>query len=273
MLLDRLLKGDRWDIVFNIAEGMHGFGREALVPALLDAYEIPYTFSDPLTLSTTLHKPTAKRIVRDHGIPTPEFSVVHHMRDIERVELAYPLFAKPVAEGTSKGIDRTSKVASRVELSAVCERLLKAYRQPVLVEQFMPGREFTVGIIGTGQAARALGVMEILLKERAEPEIYTFTNKRQFQERVGFRLASDAVAEAAGRVALDAWSALGSRDAGRVDLRCDADGRVFFLEANPLAGLHPTDSDLVILARLLGMSYARLIALILSSAVERMKLS
>jgi D-alanine-D-alanine ligase len=261
--------GDRWDLVFNMAEGMHGFGRQALVPALLDTYGIPYTFSDPLALSITLHKAMAKHVVRDQGIPTPDFEIISDLGDFEKVSLPFPLFAKPVAEGTSKGINRMSKVCDLSDLRSHCQYLLARYCQPVLIETFLPGREFTVGILGTGNSCYALGVMEIMLLEQAEPEVYSYANKQDYMGRVSFRLASDAASTMAMQSALNVWKGLGCRDAGRVDLRCDAAGRPNFIEVNPLAGLHPKDSDLVILGHLMGVSYVELIERIIASALSR----
>ena len=268
-LIHRLGQGDRWDLVFNIAEGMHGFGRQALVPALLDTYGIPYTFSDPLALSITLHKGMAKHVVRDQGILTADFEIISDPGEIEKMVLPFPLFAKPIAEGTSKGINRMSKVRDRSDLRSQCQHLLARYSQPVLVETFLPGREFTVGILGTGNSCYALGVMEILLLERAEPEVYSYANKRDYEGRVSFSLAADAASATAMQMALDVWMRLGCRDAGRVDLRCDAMGRPNFIEVNPLAGLHPKDSDLVILGHLMGVSYVELIERIIGSALSR----
>jgi D-alanine-D-alanine ligase len=116
-LVKRLAKGDRWDLVFNIAEGLRGFGREAQVPALLDAYDIAYTFSDPLVMSLTLHKGVTKHIIRDLKIPTADFAVVEHEEDIKKIDMPYPLFAKPVAEGTGKGITPSSKIKNKDELN------------------------------------------------------------------------------------------------------------------------------------------------------------
>lgn len=268
-LAKRLVDGDRWNLVFNIAEGMHGFGRQALVPALLDTYRIPYTFSDPLALAVTLHKATAKRVVRDHGLRTPDFAVVEVLSDVDNLALPFPLFIKPVAEGTSKGISAASKIRDRTGLRRGCERLLARHSQPVLVERYLPGREFTVGILGTGPASTVLGVMELVLRGEAEPEIYSYENKKHFEERVEARLAMDAAALAAAELALSAWRGLGCRDAGRIDVRCDADGTINFLEANPLAGLHPKDSDLPLLARLKGLPYRALIEGIIASALSR----
>lgn len=268
-LAERLVAGERWDLVFNIAEGLAGLGREAQVPALLEAYGVPYTFSDPLTLALTLDKAMAKRVVRDMGIPTPDFAVVEREADLARLDLPFPLFAKPLAEGTGKGISAASRVESREALAAVCRRLLREHRQPVLVETFLPGRELTVGIVGTGDRARSIGVMEVLFGERAESWGYTYENKEHYEDRVTYRLADDAEARAAEETALRVYRGLRCLDGGRVDLRSDASGVPCFLEVNPLAGINPVRSDLVILGRLAGIAYDDLLGEILDSAVER----
>jgi len=270
-LAARLVAGDRWDMVFNIAEGLRGFGREAQVPALLDAFEIPYTFSDPLVLSLTLHKGMTKHVIHDLGIPTPEFTVVETTSDIHAVRLPFPLFAKPVAEGTGKGINASSKIMTRKDLDLVCRNLLAAFDQPVLLEAFMPGREFTVGITGTGEEAEAVGAIEVVLRKDAEPGAYSYTNKKKFEEFVEYRLVNDEIAQKAIEVSLAAWRGLGCRDGGRIDLRADAQGMPRFLEVNPLAGLNPLISDLPILCNLAGMPYEKLIGRIMESALKRLK--
>jgi len=157
-----LARGERWDGVFNICEGLKGVSREAQVPALLEAFDIPYVFSDPLTLSLTLDKAMCKRVVRDCGIPTADFAVIDNIGDADRVMLDYPLFLKPVAEGSGKGIDGESKVEDAQAMKRCAAKLLRKFNQPVLVETFLPGREFTVGITGTGDDAQVLGVSEIV---------------------------------------------------------------------------------------------------------------
>lgn len=265
-----LVAGQTWDLVFNIAEGLGGFGREAQVPALLDAWNIPYTFSDPLTCALTLHKALAKRVARDTGVPTPRFAVIEEIARIDTIDLEYPLFAKPLAEGTGKGIDARSKILDRSALTELCRQLLDEFHQPVLVEEFLPGREFTVGIVGTGAEARSIGVAEIVLNDTAEADVYSYLNKEQCETRVEYRLLPEPelVAQAEA-VALRAWRSLLCRDGGRVDLRCNAKGEPEFLEVNPLAGLHPEHSDLPILCMLRGIPYDRLIAEIVASAAER----
>lgn len=271
-LIQRLASGDRWELVFNIAEGLRGIAREAQVPAILDVVEIPYTFSDPLVMALTLHKGLTKTIVRAAGIPTPDFAIVERPNDSKDIELPLPLFAKPVAEGTGKGVSPTSKITSRERIGAVCEDLLIRFRQPVLVETYLPGREFTVGLLGTGEAARALGTLEIILLDGAEADVYSYVNKERCEELVEYRLvhaAQDDVVQEAERVALAAWQVLGCRDAGRVDIRCDASGRPSFIEVNPLSGLHPSHSDLPMLCTAIGMPYDALIGAIIDSAATR----
>jgi len=268
-LVCRLAAGDRWDLVFNIAEGLHGFGREAQVPAILDAYKIPYTFSDPLGQALTLHKGMTKNIIRGMGIPTPDFAVVGSVEDIAKVNLPYPLFAKPIAEGTGKGITSVSKINSRQELQGVCLNILHSLKQPVLVETYLPGREFTVGILGTGRDARALGALEVILRPAAEKNAYSYENKEHYDKLVQYVLVTDDEARHAMEISLMAWRGLDLKDAGRIDLRSDAGGVPNFMEVNSLAGLNPVRSDLPILCTQLGMSYHELISSIIESALER----
>ena len=268
-LTQKLAQGERWDAVFNICEGLSGFAREAQVPCLLEAHGIPCVFSDALTLAVSLDKAWTKRILRDAGVPTAPFAVVENKFDLARVNLPYPLFVKPVAEGSGKGVDARSRVANAGELKRVATRLLARFKQPVLVETFLPGREFTVGITGTGNEARVLGVMEVLPTDKAAGLHYGYVNKEKCDENVTYRLVEDEEAIAAGEVALAAWRVLRCRDGGRIDVRSDAQSRPQFVEVNPLAGLNPEHSDLCFLAGFKGYSYQQLIGMILDSFLRR----
>jgi D-alanine-D-alanine ligase len=268
-LTQRLAAGGHWDLVFNIAEGLHGFGREAQVPALLDAYQIPYTFSDALGQALTLHKGMAKHVVRDLGIPTPDFAVVSDPEDVDRISLSYPMFAKPVAEGTGKGVTALSKINNRNELQNACTNLLKTFNQPVLVETYLPGREFTVGVVGTGREARAIGAMEVILSQDAEQHAYSYDNKEHYENLVRYAAVDDAEARLAMEISLAVWRGLGLKDGGRIDLRSDARRIPHFIEVNSLAGLNPVRSDLPILCGLVGVTYEKLITDILHSALRR----
>jgi D-alanine-D-alanine ligase len=269
-LCARLVAGDRWDIVFNIAEGLRGRSREAQVPAILELYDIPYTYSDPLVCAMTLDKAMAKRLLVAAGLPTPAFRVVEGLGDLDGLDLEYPLFAKPLAEGTGKGVDERSLVASPRDLSAVCRRLLKRFDQPVLVEEFLPGREFTVAVLGTGRAAKALGTMEIEILKPGAKAIYSLDTKERCEELVRYSpLERGRLREEVEALALACHRVFECRDAARVDLRCDRLGRPSFMEINPLPGIHPTHSDLPMIATQEGMSYAELIGAILASAASR----
>lgn len=268
-LAKALTEGQRWDAVFNICEGLKGVAREAQVPALLEAFDIPYVFSDPLTLALTLDKAMCKRVVRQAGVPTADFALIEGAADIEKVKLPFPLFLKPNAEGSGKGVDGRSMVENRQDLAAVAQDLLTRFRQPVLVEEFLPGREFTVGITGTGDAAQVLGISQIVPNQNYVGHGYGFENKEQWEDRLSVRLVDDAAARAAGQVALAAWRVLRCRDGGRADVRMDREGRPRFIEVNPLAGIRPGYSDLCFIADFLGLSYQDLIGKFLESFLAR----
>ena len=271
-LVSRLAKGDRWDLVFNIAEGMRGIAREAQVPALLEAYDIPCTFADAAVLTLCLHKAHTKSVLQSAGVATAPFVLIEREQDLERVNMPYPLFVKPIAEGTGKGVTPRSIVRTPAELAPVVRDLLKEHAQPVLVEPFLDGREFTVGLLGSGPSARAIAAMEVHLGQDAEQGLYSYSNKENWEGRVSYSIATDALAREAEAVALAAWRALGCRDAGRADLRAGSDGRVYFLEVNPLAGINEAISDLPIMWRMLGRKYEDLIGIILDEATSRVKL-
>jgi D-alanine-D-alanine ligase len=268
-LAARLVAGERYDLVFSIAEGVKGRSREAQVPALCELFDQPYLFSDPLTLAACLDKAVAKRLVRDAGVPTPSFAVAARNAN-ELLDWAdFPAFVKPLAEGTGKGCGAASLVRTQRELQAAVARVIEQYHQPALVERYLPGREFTVGIVGNGNEARVLGVCEILLKANAEANVYSLLNKELCEDLVTYAPASDGEARLAGTRALQAYRALECRDTARIDFRSDAHGEPYFLEANPLAGLNPWHSDLPILAAQNGIEFVTLIGMILDAGLAR----
>jgi D-alanine-D-alanine ligase len=250
---------------------LFGAGREAQVPALLDAYRIPYVFSGPLVLALTLDKALTKIIVKDAGVATPDHTVVYDRADIQKVMLPYPLFVKPLAEGTGKGIDPESVISGPGHLEKKCGELLDRYQQPVLVETYLSGREFTAGIVGTGKEAKCIGVIEIILKDNAEKQVYSYVNKEECEERIIYSLTDQDAVNACSALALQAWKCLRAEDGGRVDIRFDHMGKPHFLEINPLAGMHPEHSDLPILAGLNGIHYRELMQMIMDSAIRKVK--
>jgi D-alanine-D-alanine ligase len=268
-LVARLAAGESFDAAFNICEGLKGYAREAQVPALLEAYDIPAVFSDPLTLAVALDKAWAKRIVSADGVPTADFATIETLADVDAIKLPYPLFVKPVSEGSGKGVDARSLVRDATGLKRVAGDLLARFRQPVLVETYLPGREFTVGITGTESDAAILGVMEITPTEKAIAHGYGYENKEHWEDKVRLKMVDDAEATEAGAVALAAWRSLRCRDGGRIDIRSDAQHRPHFIEVNPLAGLNPTHSDLCFIAQFLGLSYQELIGRIMDSFLKR----
>lgn len=265
-----LAAGRRWDLVFNITEGVEGRSREAQTPAILETYGIPYTFSDPLTCAVTLDKAVAKRLIQSAGIPTPAFAVVSDRADLGGIHLPFPLFAKPVAEGTGKGVTARSRINSKAELDAIGAELLDRHSQPVLIEEFLPGREFTVGVLGTGSDARVLGTLEIEVLDERHAGVYSYESKEECETQVRYSPAPRGTLRTRIEdLALSTHRVLECRDAGRIDIRLDRNGDPSFMELNPIPGLHPTHSDLPMIATQEGMSYRDLIGSIITSALKR----
>ena len=267
-LIEALAAGKRWDIVFNIAEGLYGDGRESVVPAILDQYKIPYVFSGPVIMGLSLNKHLAKLVAASAGVPVSPGCLITTFKDLDKCNLNYPLFVKPVSEGTGKGITENSLVRSSEELSKMVKWILSEFHQPALVEEYLPGREFTVGLVGYGDEAVVIGGMEVICANNLP---YSVEVKENYQNYCKYKpLDGDIIGECKD-VALGAWRALDAVDAGRVDLKADRNGKICFIEANPLAGLNPVHSDLPILARMYGTEYQTLLEMIMESAIKRMK--
>jgi D-alanine-D-alanine ligase len=260
------------DLVFNIAEGVSGRNRESQVPALLELLGVPYTGSDPVALSASLDKALAKKVVAHAGLKTPAFTLMRTGRERLPKDFSFPVIAKPVAEGSSKGVGEKSVAATEEELRTLVPRIAMRYGQPVLVESFLPGREFTVALLGE-RRPRALPPMEILFDESAVHPTYSFAHKFEGKAirfevpaKVDARLGKELE-----RVARGAFVALGCRDVARADLRLDADGHVCFIEMNPLPGLTPGFSDLCLIADAAGLDYRTLVGEIMAPAIRRLK--
>jgi D-alanine-D-alanine ligase len=260
------------DVAFNIAEGFKGRNRESQVPALLELLDIPYTGSDPAALSVSLDKALAKRMVRTHGILTPDYFVMHTGKERMPRELAFPLLVKPVAEGTSKGVTKRSVVHDELEMREVAREMIGKYRQPALVEEYISGREFTVGLLGE-RRPKVLPPMEIVFLDTEDSTpIYSFEMKQDWNDKIRYEVPaklSERELDRLERAARECFTALGCRDVARVDFRMDAEGRVYFIESNPLPGLTPGWSDLVLIAQAAGLDYRSLIGEILSFAIRR----
>ena len=278
------LREARPDIVFNIAEGLRGPNREAHVPAICEFYGIPYSGSDPFTLALCLDKARTKEILRAHGVPTADWWLVQTVTDVTTLldqPLTFPLFAKPVHEGSSKGITEQNFVASLAQLAPVVLDLLERYQQPVIVERYLAGAEFTCGVLGNGAEARVLPIVGMnfgSLPEGALP-IYGFEAKwvwdRAEQPLQIFECPArieEPLRAKIERVVLCTFNALGCRDWSRVDVRLDGDGRVNVVEVNPLPGILPDPADNSCLpkaARAAGLDYDALIGACLQAAAAR----
>ena len=249
-----ILDRERVDGVFNFAEGIGGRGRESQVPAMLQMLGIPYTASDPLTIAITLDKPLAKLLAKAHGIATAPWRV-NDGRD-----LRFPVFAKPAAEGSSMGITAASVCENDDQLRTTLDQLRKY--GPVLVEEFLPGDEFTVGLVD----GEVVGVMQVVPRRKDETFIYSLEVKRDYLNRVDYRLADAPDVAEVGRAV---WRAFGLKDVARVDVRRDRGGVANFVEVNPLPGMNPVTGDIVILSRFAGVPYEELIGRVIDSAVGR----
>jgi len=274
-LMRRLLDGPRPELVFNIAEGRGASrNREAWVPALLETMGIPYTGSDPLTLSVTLDKDVAKRLVDQGGVATPRCVVVDGHIDVDALAgLRFPVIVKPSFEGSSKGIVTRSVVEGPEALVALVTELSGRYSQPVLCEEYIDGDELTVGMVG-GRDPRVLGILRVIPRKNNGRFVYGLEMKRSWREEIIYEaparlsVEDQAAVEAAAR---RAWQALGCRDVSRMDFRL-RDGVPFFIEVNPLPGLSPESGDIVLLSRGSGIPYESLLEMIINAACTRLGL-
>jgi len=272
--LEKVLK-ERVDFVFNIAEGRGTFrSREGQVPSVLEMLGIPYSFSDPLTLAISLDKPLTKRLVAEAGVAVAPEWVVGTRAELEALCASppeFPLFAKPAFEGSSKGIRNSSLLKNRGELWDRVGEMLSNYSQPVLVEAFIEGDEYTVGVLGNDPPA-AIGAVRVRPKSGPDPSfVYSVEAKRDWQNQLAYDVPPPLHGDALNRLyadAVKAFGAIGCRDVARVDFRLK-DGVPVLLEINPLPGLSPAYGDLPLLARGMGLSYPDLMRRMLSASFTR----
>jgi D-alanine-D-alanine ligase len=277
------LRTERPDIVFNMAEGSGGKNRESHVPAICEFFGIPYTGSDPLTLSLCLDKSRTKEILSHYGVGTPSFAVVESAGAVTDrwPTLRYPLFVKPIHEGSSKGITERNLCQTPGDLATQVEFLLETYAQPVLIEEYLPGAEYTCAVLGNGQTARVLPIVGMdfdALPDGALP-VYGFEAKWLWDRPdAPLRIFDcpavipDALRRTIESTTLRAYQALGCRDWSRVDVRLDAAGVPNVIEVNPLPGILPNPADNSCFpkaARVAGISYEALIQTCLTLAADR----
>jgi D-alanine-D-alanine ligase len=274
----------RPQIVFNIAEGLFGASRESQIPAMLDMLRIPYTGSDPLTLGICLNKARAKEVLSYYGIPTAPFDVIHYTNNIKLGNLEFPLIVKPLWEGSSKGIKNTAVVTNEDEFRKVVTETINLYDEPVIVEKYLPGREFTVAMIGNGENVEVLPIVEMkfdTLPEGVNP-IYSYEAKWIWDTTDKpleiFQCPADISLELKEKIEIickRTYQVLNCKDWSRIDVRLDGNGEPNILEINPLPGILPKPEDNSCFpksSRTRGMTYNQMINRVLDEAIKRYKL-
>lgn len=273
-LLEKIDKLDV-DIVFNISEGLTGRNRESQVPILLEMADIPFVGGDALTLSLTLDKIMAKKVFIAEGIPTPKFFEVKTPESLMNMNhFKFPLIVKPRFEGSSKGLTENSRVENKEDLKTQVEYVINKYKQPALVEEFISGQEFTVAVVGN-EPAEVMPIVQIQIdgKFKLNDRFYTFA--RITSDKLKYicppRINKD-LARKISELALKTYNAVECRDFGRVDFRVDKEGNPYVLEINPLPSLS-TEDVFMIVAKEIGITYAKMIGRILESAIRRHNLN
>ncbi len=271
--LPEKLKNRPVDIVFNIAEGIQGRGREAQVPAILNFFRIPFTGSDETTLCVALDKALTKRVLSTYRIKTPRYRVIPKDGRTPGGGFSLPAIVKPNAEGSSKGISDVAIASDIHELRGLIAKNISVYQQDMLVEEYIDGREFTVGIVGNGGDARVFPPMEIIyINSQDRYRIYSYTVKQNYKQLIRYECPAALSREAEDKIISTArkiYSILQCRDFARIDFRLANDGQLYFIEINPLPGLAPGYSDFPMIAEFNGMDYVSLVRCVLHSALRR----
>ncbi len=272
------------DIVFNIAEGANGFSRESQIPAMLEMLQIPFTGSDSLTLGICLDKSRTKEILTYHSVPNAKFQIVNSLDEIAQLNFNFPLIVKPVSEGSSKGIFSSSFVKSYDELTSEITRINTKYNQPALIEEYLPGREFTVAVLGNGEETTILPIIEIKFEDFPEDVVPLYSYEAKWildtKENVFDVFECPAkldkkLEEQIKETALKTFKVLRCKDWSRIDIRLDKNGIPNVIEINPLPGIMPDpneNSSFPKAARAAGMDYNQMIQSVLYSAAKRYNL-
>ena len=273
-------KNNRVDMVFNIAEGKAGRFRESEVPAVLDYLGIPYTGSNTFALALALNKTLTKKILKAENIPTPQYQLFVKGNEELSSDLRFPLIVKPNCEGSAKGINKKNVVNTKDELYERIRETIYNYNQDALVEEFIEGKELTVGILENGKPL-ILPILEIDFSDcKNSGEFFYSWRMKEFQGNKEMGLVpafhcparlDKKVEELVREVALKTHRAIGCFDISRTDIRLSADNTPYVLEINPLPGLNPLESNFPIMAYAAGMKYDDIIELVLMSAYTRRK--
>ncbi|KAL4965848.1 D-alanine--D-alanine ligase family protein [Aspergillus stella-maris] len=300
-LVQHLAKGDQeqWGLVFNVAQGFFGSAREAQVPALLEAYQVPFTFADADTMGLCQNKRNTKIVLDHYQVPTAPFQAISARQQGDSIDelldlknLSYPLFVKLTTEGSSKGVNSYNQVSNATELQTAVDKTRSNFPgHTILVESFLAGREFSVSLLGTGESTRVIAVREHIHTSQEDgdqdvegPDAQNFLGWESKSSHTEGGLLKfkdfdirdkgnlEPQIQNACRLAVKAWTVLDCRDAGRVDMRfdsCKADAKLFVMEVNPISGLLPGHSPLAAGAQVSGISFDELLAEIVDSAVRR----
>ncbi|NCB33303.1 MAG: ATP-grasp domain-containing protein [Erysipelotrichia bacterium] len=277
--LPQALRDTGIDMVYNIAEGRKGRSREAQVPALLDLLNIPYTGSDPAAMAISLDKTMCKMLVSSYGVRTADHILVRPGDSLEHLSVReYPVIVKPNCEGSGKGISENCIAENETELKALLQKCFDLYASSMLVETYLPGREFTVGMMGNGDELRVFDPMEIIFSDNTQRnyKVYSYDVKCDFKSHVTYQCPAKLTEKENSELKESArmvFEAIGCRDIARADFRMEADGQPCFLEINPLPGLAPGYSDLPMIAEAAGMCYSDLVYGILKAAESRLSRS
>lgn len=273
--IDKIKKANI-DMVFNIAEGLRGRGREGQIPSILSFLDIPYTGSDTTTLCMALDKSLTKNYLRAYNVKSPRSQIIDSYDYILDNRLNFPLIVKPNCEGSSKGITNFALAYDKMQLKTLIDKNLDIYKMPMLAEEYIFGREFTVGLVGNGKNIKVFEPMEIYFTDKSNKEnIYSFEVKKNFKQYVEYHcppIIDKALIKKMKKIALTIFNAMGCRDFARIDFRMTKDGKIYFIELNPLPGLAPGYSDLCILAEKCETNYNDLVMSILKSAIKRLKI-
>jgi D-alanine-D-alanine ligase len=276
-LIERIVSGERWDIVFNICEGLEYRNRESQVPAILEVYDIPYIGSDALTMGVTLDKVVSKKIIEHHKISTPDFKCISHVGEVKKNEKwineHLPVIVKPAHEGTSKGLSKESLCRSVGKVISRVDWVVKNYNQRTLIEKFIKGYEFTVVVIGNNPP-EAFPPVQILIKDKEDLGEDFYTYGRVLSPDIKYICPAKIDPKLDRKIlklALEAYEALECRDLGRIDVRVDYEGNPYFLECNPLPHLG-LDDVFPLAAKATNRTYEETISLIAKSALKRLRM-
>jgi D-alanine-D-alanine ligase len=271
--MDFIRSGEKVDLMFNYAVGKRGRSREAQIPDVLDAFRIPYTGADSFSLALGAEKAITKRIWQAVGLPTPEFCLIESLEDLDNSDIqlpSFPLFVKPVREGSSKGVSNKSYVDSKESLRKQVKYLLISYHQPVLVEKYLPGKEYSVALFGSGKNTKVFGVCEIAFRGK---DFFDLTEKKKFKPQSFLPVTDQKLHAQLAELGRQAHIAVDCQEVGRVDIKLDEKGNPSLIEINPNPGLHFRRSITPAIGEMVGLEYKEVISKIIQLAVIRWSLS